>query len=229
MTDTFALPPDNQLRIMIWEDVWYAKRPIVESRLRALLGGSVRIPARLTRAQRIDKPTADHFLSQNHLQIPTNAKYKYGLFLPQRHFSKIKGQWRSEQPPHESTLVAVASFSGGRNIVRAGQTYRSYELIRFCNLLNCTVIGGLDKLLKTFVEEIQPDDLMTYADRDWSEGASYQKLGFERIEATDSQQFWVNPHSFERHYADRLSPDHIAPDWIKVQNSGSWKFLRKWK
>ncbi len=221
--------------IHLWEDVWRTKRKVVESRLRAVFGDSQRIPARLTKVRRIDKPTLDAFIEENHLQVSTTAKYKYGLFLPKQYERIIKTDLPSvhsirEVFAHsEEVLVAVASFSGGKNILRDGQAYRSFELIRFANLLNCTVVGGLDKLLQAFVKEVHPDDIMTYADRDWSDGRSYERIGFERIGATPPQAFYVNPATFERHYAERLKETAVPAEWIKVYNAGNWKFLKKWK
>lgn len=218
--------------IHLWEDVWFTKKEIVQSRLRAALGETQRIPARLTKVRRIDKPLLDEFIRNNHLQVSTTAKYKYGLFFPKQYERIIKTDFstiRAAFVGSQEVLVAVASFSGGKNILRSGQTYRSFELIRFANLLNCTVVGGLDKLLKAFVKEIHPDDIMTYADRDWSDGGSYERLGFERLGSTSPQTFFVNPNTMERHYAERLEDSKIPSDWIKIFNAGSWKFLKKWK
>lgn len=221
--------------IHLWEDVWHSKRPIVQSRLQAALGQSQRIPARLTQVRRIDKPTLDNFLEKNHLQVTTTAKYKYGLFLPKKYERILKEDHLLTHSlidsfAHlEETLVAVASFSGGKNILRTGFSARSFELIRFANVLNCTVVGGLDKLIKAFIKELSPDDIMTYADRDWSDGYSYQRLGFERLAATLPQMFWVNPETYERYYAERLKMEDISGDWIKVFNSGNWKFLKQLK
>lgn len=221
--------------IHLWEDVWFTKKEVVQSRLRAAFGETQRIPARLTKVRRIDKPTLDDFIEKNHLQVSTTAKYKYGLFLPKQYERVIQHDLPSTHSIREvfaqaeEILVAVASFSGGKNIVRDGQTYRSFELIRFANLLNCTVIGGLDKLLKAFSKEVHPDDIMTYADRDWSDGRSYARLGFDRVGSTSAQTFFVNPTTLERHYGERLEKIETPTDWIKIFNAGNWKFLRKMK
>jgi hypothetical protein len=226
--------------IHVWEDVWVTKKEIVQSRLRAAFGETQRIPARLTKVRRIDMPTLDDFIQKNHLQVTTTAKYKYGLFLPKQ-YERIINTTRPfsihcgthslihKFTHSEEVLVAVASFSGGKNILRNGETYRSFEMIRFANLLNCTVVGGLDKLLKAFTKEIHPDDIMTYADRDWSDGRSYERLGFERLGSTAPQTFFVNPASMERHYAERLEESEILSDWLKIFNAGNWKFLKKTK
>ena len=33
-------------------------------------------------------------------------------------------------------------------------------------------------MLKAFIKEVQPDDIMSYADLEWSEGFVYEQLGF---------------------------------------------------
>ncbi len=209
--------------IHLWEDVWQTKRSIVESRLMSIFGKSETIPARLTQVQRIDKPTLDKFLINNHLQSKVNAKLKYGLFLPSRYFRVIQNEKVLFENAHkEAFLVAVASFSNAKKFIREGQEYRSYELIRFANYKGFTVVGGLNKLLKMFIDEHAPDDIMTYADADWSDGTNYEKIGFERIELTHPLSFELDNETFTRNLADENTK-------IKIYNSGNWKFLMKLK
>ncbi len=196
-----------------------------------MVGLSERIPARLTQVRRIDKPTAGRFLQENHLQVVTNAKYKYGLFLPARYFRVLSVDFRLQPVNATELLVAVATFSHPRSITRNGTVHRSVELVRFANHLNCTVVGGLDKLLKAFVTDVQPDDIMTYADRDWSNGRSYEKLGFTRLETTEPNPFWVRPGEWIRHYPsqllDGLTEIEMADSgYIPVYNAGSVKFVK---
>lgn len=209
--------------IHLWEDVWQTKRSIVESRLMSLFGKSETIPARLTQVQRIDKPTLDKFLINNHLQSKVSAKLKYGLFLPSRYFRVIQNEKvLQENINKDAFLVAVASFSNAKKIIRDGQEFRSYELIRFANYKGFTVVGGLNKLLKMFIDEHAPDDIMTYADADWSDGSNYEKIGFERIELTPPLTFELDNETFTRKLADENTEN-------KVFNSGNWKFLMKLK
>lgn len=209
--------------IHLWEDIWQTKRGIVESRLMSLFGKSETIPARLTQVQRIDKPMMDKFLTNNHLQSKVNAKLKYGLFLPSRYFRVIQNEKvLQDNINKEAFLVAVASFSNAKKIIREGQEYRSYELIRFANYKGFTVVGGLNKLLKMFIDEHAPDDIMTYADADWSDGTNYEKIGFERIELTPPLTFKLDNETFTRKLADENTEN-------KVFNSGNWKFLMKLK
>ncbi|MDZ7934232.1 MAG: hypothetical protein U5M51_04540 [Emticicia sp.] len=216
--------------IHLWEDVWQTKRSIVESRLMSLFGKSETIPARLTQVQRIDKPTMDKFLINNHLQSKVNAKLKYGLFLSSRYFRVIQNEKvLQENINKDSFLVAVATFSNAKKIIREGQEYRSYELIRFANYKGFTVVGGLNKLLKMFIDEHAPDDIMTYADADWSDGSNYEKIGFERIEQTAPLTFELDNETFTRKLADdtpRLQGEGFR---VRCFNSGNWKFLMKLK
>ncbi|WP_128547127.1 hypothetical protein [Larkinella soli] len=221
------------LRVVhLWEDVWYQKPAVVLSRLRALAGFSERIPARLTQVRRIDRPTVARFLEENHLQVVTQSKYKYGLFLPGRYFRVLSPAFRPPLTPGPAELlVAVATFGYPRSVLRDGRPSRSVELVRFSGLRGCTVVGGLDKLLKAFIREHRPDDLMTYADRDWSDGRSYEKLGFVRQELTEPQTFWLRPGEWTRYYPHRLpdgltEADFPARGYVPVYNAGSIKFVK---
>ncbi|MDR0692626.1 MAG: hypothetical protein LBF69_06275, partial [Prevotellaceae bacterium] len=171
--------------IQLWEDVWNRQRNIVEARIHALFGNTARIFARHTTAARIDKTTLDGFLMQNHLHGSPRAKYKYGLY-------------------RRNTLVAAASFSARRPMLYHPEPYDSYELIRFANLASHTVVGGLSKLLAQFIRELHPGDIMTYADRDWSAGQSYEKLGFTFTANTPPQAFLIHPNEQIRYYPHRL-------------------------
>lgn len=199
--------------IHLWEDVWLSKTKIVKSRIQSLLGKSKTIPARLSQLRRITQPMLNDFLNENHLQGTTSAKLKYGLFLPKRYFRILENK-----PDGEELLVAVASFSNGRNVVRENVKYRSYEMIRFANLCGFTVVGGFNKTLKGFIEEHKPDDIMTYADHDWSDGSNYEKLGFERIGETPPQLFYYDSTQQKRVY---------ATENINICNTGNLKYLLK--
>jgi hypothetical protein len=224
----------NIKTIHIWEDVWQNKQDIVQSRLLSLLGKSSTLPARLTQVRRIDKPALDKFLIVNHLQGTVGAKLKYGLFLPKRYFRVISHNIFSHSIVQslihsEEILVAVASFSNAKKIMREGQEFRSYELIRFANIKGFTVVGGLNKLLKNFIDEQNPDDIMTYADSDWSDGKNYEKLGFERVEQTNPLTFELDSQTFMRELTeyDSLVNQSINKQNKLIYNSGNWKFLMK--
>jgi hypothetical protein len=166
--------------IHLHQDVWQAKQEIVTSRLLLRLGHcKTRIFARKTVAKRITAAVAIPFLQDHHLWSATKAKYYYGLFL------------RGVQPGDEKedddydNLVAVATFSSRRKILRNGEPHRSHELIRFCSRRDGVVVGGITKLLKAFIQDHKPDDIVTVIDRDWGPGTGWHSLGFETVHIMD--------------------------------------------
>ena len=56
-----------------------------------------------------------------------------------------------------------------------------WNLSRFCNKTGLNVVGGASKLLKHFIKEYNPSRIVSYADKDWSIGDLYYKLGFENV------------------------------------------------
>ncbi|MDR1348435.1 MAG: hypothetical protein LBJ63_08445 [Prevotellaceae bacterium] len=222
---SIAAARQNLQLIIIHEDRWITKRNIICRRILSHLGKFVRIHGRQCEVKRIAKVQADEFLQQNHLYGSPQAKHKYGLF-------------------YKHQLVAAASFSGGRPIVRGEKVYRSYELVRFANYQNCIVYGGVGKLISHFIAEHNPDDIMSYADVDWSPGKSYEKLGFKFIEYTEPQKFYLDVKTCQRHYPKRLPQELLCEfsrqslplddflsqhDIFTVYNSGNKKYLLKLK
>jgi hypothetical protein len=204
--------------IHLWEDVWVNHKEVVKARILAMIGIFNRLNARHCFVERIDNLTSANFLNDNHLQGSVKAKFKYGLFLKPQYTEKYLAN-----NSNVKQLIAVATFSGGRLMkegTRAGE--RSYELIRFASLRGYTVVGGMDKLLKSFESEHNPDDIMTYADRDWSDGRSYKILGFESIETTDPQLFMLENQTFKR-YSIKENVGNLT----KIFNAGSIKFIKK--
>lgn len=220
--------------IHLWNDVTRQKPAVVASRLQALQGQSGRVPGRLTVARRIDKATAMTFLEMNHLQVPLPGKVRYGLFLPERYYRVLPPAGLTPAgltlPPDE-ILLAVATFAQPRQLTRQQPPRRSAELLRIANRLGCTVVGGVAKLLTTYLKNHPADDLMTYADRDWSDGNSYQKLGFTALADTPPQQFWIHPNHYLRHTANTL-PDGVTEanarllGYLPIFNAGSRKFVK---
>jgi hypothetical protein len=54
----------------------------------------------------------------------------------------------------------------------------TYELLRFCNKINTTVVGAASKLMNKFISEISPNKIISYANLRWSNGNLYRKIGF---------------------------------------------------
>jgi len=65
------------------------------------------------------------------------------------------------------------------------------EVSRFSNLLNTTVVGGFSKLLKQFVIDLNPSEVVSFVDMRYGNGQSLEKLGF--VEKSNYMSFkWTD-------------------------------------
>jgi hypothetical protein len=179
------------LLINLWEDVWLSKRMQVLNRLNSFLGLNTILYGRKAKIVIVTQKDAIIFLNVNHLQGYVKAKYYFGLVT-------------------DDNLIALASFSGARPMKSKGENYQSAELVRFASKAGLTIVGGLSKLNKHFIKQINIDDLMTYADRDWSLGNSYDKLGFVQSDVTASLCLYLNKGTLIRYAHHRLPKAILA-------------------
>ncbi|RQO76728.1 hypothetical protein DBR40_12660 [Pedobacter sp. KBW01] len=191
----------NLKLIHLWEDIWYLKPAQVLARLTSLLGQNKRVHGRKTKIHKIAKPEADTFLNENHLQGAVSSRYKIGLF-------------------EKDELVAVATFSALRKMNHT-ENYKSAELIRFAVKAGYSITGGLSKLISYFAALYQPNDLMTYADRDWSAGEAYLRLGFLQTAVVTPQYYGLNGQLQRQLIKDAQIGD------AQIFNTGSLKFILK--
>lgn len=153
--------------IHIYEDDWLYKTDIVKSRINNLLGISNRIYARKCIVKEVGSKDANRFLETNHIQGKCRSKYRYGLY-------------------YNNELISLMTFGISRFA-------DEYELIRFCNKLNTTVIGGASKLFKYFTRLYTDiNSIISYADRSWSIGGLYEQLGFTLNSITKPGYSYVN-------------------------------------
>ncbi|WP_237028667.1 hypothetical protein [Pedobacter steynii] len=212
----------NIYLVHLWEDIWKTRRNQVLGRIASILGQNKTLHGRKAKVLVINQAEADEFLEENHLQASAKARYKFAL--------DIDGQ-----------MVAVALFSGGRPMNRIAADYRSYELIRFASLIGYTVTGGFSKLLKHFINLVQPNDLMSYADKDWSLGNAYDLSGFKLVKESPAVDIWLNRKDDKRVFTHRLpiplqsamkemakeeqQQFLLENDYIRVFNTGNLKYI----
>lgn len=192
----------HPFRFVIHEDIWRCHTRAVQTRINALLGVNKRIHARNCAIVRIDKNTAETFLNQYHTGGYVTGYYKYGLYF-------------------QGELMACATFSKKRKFNRPNSQYLSAELLRFAVKDGFYVAGGLHKLIANFIKETQINHLMTYADKEWTDGSSYLKIGFVHSGETQPLSFCINPATFERTLKKESCPAHC----IEVQNLGNIRFV----
>lgn len=126
--------------------------------------------------RRIDKAAARQFLDSYHKYGYALCKYRYGIFVER--YSGKEMEADSQHPYPVGTLVAVATFSNARHWNKENKEYRSCQWIRYASLPEVRVAGGMGKVLQHFIEEIHPDDIMTYAPLEHYSGEVYRQLGF---------------------------------------------------
>lgn len=198
----------NSSRISFWLDDWLHKNDIVLSIIASILGKNKTIFARNCQVKKVDKVIAEAFLNENHLLGYLNAYYKYALFS-------------------DNEIVALATFSKGRKMNRLSPEKRGFELISFCCKKNISVTGGLSKLLKAFITDLQPGDIMTYVNKGWSQGKAYLKIGFKLHSETPPQSFLFNTKTLTKHKInnDFELENTLDKDTILVKNSGNLKLV----
>jgi len=202
----------NNKTFSFWLNDWFNKKEIVLSIICSKLGKNKRVFARNCEAKKVTKQEAEIFLNQNHLLGFKTAYFKYALFCNQE-------------------MMAIATFSKGRKMNRLEANKRSFELINFCCKKGVSVTGGLSKLLKAFITDLQPGDLMTYIDKDWSDGSAYLKLGFKIHSETEPQSYVFDQTNFEKYQLEKL-PENIFNELRNykqnleiVKNSGNLKLV----
>jgi len=163
--------------IHIFEDEIINKPNIIESRIKNMLNiTDNKIYARECQIKEVDYKDKNLFFNENHIDGDTISKYAVGLY-------------------HNNKLVSCASF-GYRKISGKEQ----FELIRFANVLNTSVVGGFSKILKFFIEKYKPSNLITYANIRWSGinhvNTVYNKNGFKFVGNTNPNYFYVDKHNY---------------------------------
>jgi hypothetical protein len=79
-----------------------------------------------------------------------------------------------------------------------------WELLRFCNKKFHTVIGGASKLFKYFIKKYK-GNIVTYADRTYSNGGLYNKLGFDLIKTNSPSYFYFKNNEIISRYKSQKS------------------------
>ena len=145
---------------------WETQKELIKEKLKAILGiEQERIYARKCIVKEISVKEKNEFLNKYHIQGEDKSKIKLGLF-------------------HNNELVAVMTFGSSR----FNKNY-DWELIRYATSKH--VIGGAGKLLSYFRKHY-PGSIITYADRCWSQGNMYNKLGFKLEGISKPSYFYSN-------------------------------------
>jgi hypothetical protein len=176
----------------IFEDEWRdpVKRKIWKSMIRNKLGKSNRIYARKCKIKEVSSGKAKKFLICNHLQGSINSSVRLGLY-------------------YEGKLVCVLTVGKSR----FNKKYQ-YEIHRIATKRKHTVVGGVSRLWKHFLDDNSPESIITYADRRFSEGFIYHKLGFEFRHISRPNYFYIDPNNLVRHSRQKYQKHKLESQLI---------------
>lgn len=176
------LAKENSITLIhLWEDDITYKFNIVKSLILNKLNITPnKIYARQCKIKEVSYKDTKEFLNNNHIQGFCNSKTRLGLYFNDK-------------------LVSLITFGKSRN------TKNKIELLRFCNIINTNVLGAFSKLLKYFINNYNPKEIITYASLDHSIGNVYLTNGFKFIGKTTPNYFWYKINIRENRFKYRKS------------------------
>ena len=220
--DKTNLCQKNGIRLIhIFEDDFDYKLEIIKSIISNVIVGSKKIYGRKTEISVIkNKNIIKDFLNKNHLQGFVNSNINYGLY-------------------YDGELVSLMTFMKSRKILNYKTKNNHYELIRFCNKLNHSIIGGASKLFKKFIDDYSPEVVISYCDISWANGNLYKQLGFNYDKLTDPNYYYVvngkreNRIKYQKHklikdgFDGKLTEKEIMNErgYYRLYNCGNGKYI----
>jgi hypothetical protein len=167
----------------------------------------------------VDNVNTNIFLNDNHLQGNSNHSISLGLY-------------------YNDNLVSILTLGRSRF-----DKDIEWEIIRFANKLNISVVGGFQKLLKNFIKMYNPTSIVSYADKRYSIGNLYRNFGMTQIDNTAINYYYFNKnegvrysrHQFQKHklknklpiYDESLSEnDNMKINGFdRIYDCGNYKFV----
>ena len=201
--------------IQIFEDEWLFKTSIVKNRIKHILQKTQRsIFARKCTIQLISSDKKNIFLNKYHIQGSDKSSICLGAYYKKR-------------------LVAVMTFG----LVRVAlgnkencENCENYELMRFATVFHFNIPGIASKMLRFFETHYTFKCLTTYADRRWSIGSMYEKIGF-KLDHISKPNYWymktylkrLHRFNFAKHSLKRQLGELFDPslsEWQNMKNAG---------
>lgn len=184
----------------IFSNEWNEKSEIWKSVISNKLKKSNKVYARKCQIRVVNKDEAILFFKQNHLQSSINRGNFYGLF-------------------YNNQLVACINYGKSR--------YGKYdwEIYRYCNLINTTVVGGFSKLFNNIPIT---GSIVSYANMRWSIGNLYEICGFKYSHKTRPNYFYIKGNNlysrekFQKHKLKFLLDkyDETKTEHINMKENG---------
>jgi hypothetical protein len=195
----------------IWEHEWLdeTKKTIYKSMIAQKLGKSKRIHARKTEIRNVPSKESNRFLVENHLQGSCVSKVNLGLY-------------------YQGELVALMTF--GKPRFNKGY---EWELLRFCNKVGYSVVGGAMKLISKF-RSVHTGSIISYANREHSSGKLYSAIGFNHVSTSSPSYQWMKGktvlkrYQTQKHKLQLLLGESFDPSKTESENMFSNGYRRIW-
>lgn len=194
--------------IHIFEDEWKNHADIIKCKLKSILGCSEnKIYARNCLITEMTFSTTKQFLEENHIQGSANSEIRYGLY-------------------NNSELIGVMTFGKLRLALgNKSSTAGAYELVRYCSKIN--IVGGASKLLAHFIKTHNPNKIITYADRRYSRGNLYEKLGFTKTSEGSPNYWYFRSTEYIRYHRFGFRKDQLNKKLSKFDpNLTEWENMK---
>ncbi len=197
----------------IFENEWLdpIKKEIWKSIINSKIGKNDKIHAGECEVKEIiDTRLIRNFLNENYLQGFVSSKIKLGLF-------------------HERELVSLMTFGKTRH-----SDYYQYKMIGFCNKKYLNVVDGASKLFKYFVRNYQPKNIISHANRRYSNNRLYDKLGFKHSHNSNPDYFYfknkmtLHPRIMFQKHKLKKQLKSFDPKLTEIENMFNNGYRRIW-
>lgn len=199
--DKFLCAKEKGIHLINIFDVdWNKNKNRIKLYLKDLVCKKHKLYARKCVVKSIDRVDATKFCEEYHLQGWSKiANIYYGLY-------------------YNEQLVSVMTF--GRQRMKK-EDNKNYELVRYCVKSGYTIVGGANKLLKTFEMQNKPLTLVSYSDNDYFTGGIYNQLGFEYDKQCSLSYYWyMNGKEYKREECQVNKLKKLYPNlYAKTTNS----------
>jgi transposase-like protein len=207
---------DKRVRLLtVFEDEWLTRQEIVKSLILSRLGSYGRtVPARACDVWVNHPEEVASFLQENHLQgKPTNIHLDVSL-------------------RYQDEIVATMTLGHHHR-----QNMKGLILNRLCFAKDTAVVGGTDRIFK-HLRKHYSGPIVTWADRRWSEGEVYKRLGFMKADVTGPDYVYAKGQKRRSKQSMMKSNTGCPPEmterewclsqgWYRVYDCGKIKWVHE--
>lgn len=176
----------------LFEDDLNNKFDIIQSMLLSKVGIVTKIMARKCKIVTLTKNEKKLFLNSNHIQGNDRSTFCFGL-------------------QYQDKIVACMSLLHYNN---------KWELSRFCNLINHSVIGGFSKLFNYSIMKLKIDQIISYSDNQWSSGNIYVSNNFEMLRVNKPSYSYYDGKTLKRIHRSNFKKSNFVNKYPLLELEG---------